>query len=527
MTSTIAEKLKFSVDSAPADGLAMARLLADGDRESRLRFAIEDMTIDLTRQKVTDDHLHLLLQYADDKQVMEKCHAMLDGETVNPSEQRPALHAHLRDPSQPMAQASVDTMAGHIDQLMEMGITDVVSIGIGGSDLGPAMAVAALSPYHQGPDIHFVSNLDPAHIGDCLAGLNPATTAVLVISKSFSTMETMANMHMAKRWFADHEQNASDRMLAITSMPDKAMDAGFDKDMILRFDAAIGGRYSIWSVVGFGLMLAIGPSGFRAMLAGGHAVDEHILSVPNHQNAPLNMALMRYWNTTMLGHTTESLCPYDQRLARFSAWVQQLEMESNGKSVNAMGEPVDGHTAPIVFGEPGSNAQHSYFQHLHQSPIITPITFMAPLRPLMADANMAADLVADHHDALVIQMLAQADTLALGSQIEGNHAQDNHVQGKKDATFRGGRPSSLITWLQVSPYTLGRLFALFEYVTTMSGSLWGLNSFDQPGIELGKKRARTYQDIYNMDGESKNMGTSSRHIFKQLQDLRSGPQIKS
>ena len=306
-------------------------------------------------------------------------------------------------------------------------------------------------------------------------------------------------------------------MLAITAMPDKAMDAGFDKDMILRFDEAIGGRYSIWSVVGFGLMLAIGPSGFRAMLAGGHAVDEHILSVPNHQNTPLNMALMRYWNTTMLGHTTESLCPYDQRLARFSAWVQQLEMESNGKSVNAMGDPVNGHTAPIVFGEPGSNAQHSYFQHLHQSPIITPITFMAPLRPLMADANMAADLVADHHDALVIQMLAQADTLALGS-----HAQDD-----KDATFLGGRPSSLITWLQVSPYTLGRLFALFEYVTTMSGSLWGLNSFDQPGVELGKKRARTYQDIYNMDGESKNMGTSSRHIFKQLQDLRSGPQIKS
>jgi glucose-6-phosphate isomerase len=517
VTSTIAEKLKSSVDSAPADGQAMARLLADGDRESRLRFAIEDMMIDLTRQKVTDDHLHLLLQYADDKRVMEKCHAMLDGKTVNLSEQRPALHAHLRDPSQPMAQASVDAMAGHIDQLMEMGITDVVSIGIGGSDLGPAMAVAALSPYHQGPDIHCVSNLDPAQIGDCLAGLNPATTAVLVISKSFSTMETMANMHMAKRWFADHEQNASDRMLAITAMPDKAMDAGFDKDMILRFDEAIGGRYSIWSVVGFGLMLAIGPSGFRAMLAGGHAVDEHILSVPNHQNAPLNMALMRYWNTTMLGHTTESLCPYDQRLARFSAWVQQLEMESNGKSVNAMGDPVNGHTAPIVFGEPGSNAQHSYFQHLHQSPIITPITFMAPLRPLMADANMAADLVADHHDALVIQMLAQADTLALGS-----HAQDD-----KDATFLGGRPSSLITWLQVSPYTLGRLFALFEYVTTMSGSLWGLNSFDQPGVELGKKRARTYQDIYNMDGESKNMGTSSRHIFKQLQDLRSGPQIKS
>jgi glucose-6-phosphate isomerase len=305
-------------------------------------------------------------------------------------------------------------------------------------------------------------------------------------------------------------------------MPDKAMDAGFDKDMILRFDEAIGGRYSIWSVVGFGLMLAIGPSGFRAMLAGGHAVDEHILSVPNHQNAPLNMALMRYWNTTMLSHTTESLCPYDQRLARFSAWVQQLEMESNGKSVNAMGDAVNGHTAPIVFGEPGSNAQHSYFQHLHQSPIITPITFMAPLRPLMADANMAADLVADHHDALVIQMLAQADTLALGS-----HTQGSHTQGDKDATFLGGRPSSLITWLQVSPYTLGRLFALFEYVTTMSGSLWGLNSFDQPGVELGKKRARTYQDIYNMDGESKNMGTSSRHIFKQLQDLRSGPQIKS
>ncbi|MEC8728193.1 MAG: glucose-6-phosphate isomerase [Pseudomonadota bacterium] len=512
MVSTVKEKLKSSADSIPADGLSMSRLLVDSDREARLRLTIEDMAIDLTRQNVTDDHLHLLLQYADEMQVMEKCHAMLDGDIVNPAEQRSALHAHLRDPSQPMAQSSVDAMAGHIDRLMEMGITDIVSIGIGGSDLGPAMAVAALSPYHQGPDIHFVSNLDPSQMGDCLAGLDPSTTAVLVISKSFSTMETMANMDMAKRWLADHEQNPSGRMLAITSMPDKAVDAGFEKDMILILDEAIGGRYSIWSVVSFGLMLAIGPTGFRAMLAGGHAVDQHILSVSNHQNAPLNIALMRFWNTSILGYQAESLCPYDQRLARFPAWVQQLEMESNGKSVDSAGDPVNGYTAPIIFGEPGSNAQHSFFQHLHQSPIITPITFMAPLRPLMADASMAADLVADHHDALVIQMLAQADALALGS---------------KDGPFPGGRPSTLITWLQVSPYTMGRLFALFEYVTTMSGSLWGLNSFDQPGVELGKIRAKAYQNIYCGHDETGDIETSSRHIFKQLRDLRSGPQIKS
>ena len=514
--STITEKLKASVGSTPSDGAKMSDLLADIDREDRLCFTIEDMSIDLTRQNVTDDHYHLLLQYATEAQVMEKCHAMLDGEIVNLSEQRQALHAHLRDPSQPMAQASVDHMASHIDRLMELGITDIVSIGIGGSDLGPAMAVAALSPYHQGPDIHFVRNLDPSHLGDCLAGLDPTTTAVLVISKSFSTHETAANMTMAKRWFRDHDVAIAERMIAITAKPKKALDAGFDKDKILIFDEAIGGRYSLWSVVGFGLMMAIGDAGFRAMLAGGHAVDQHILSAQDFQNTALDMALMRYWNTTILGYSAEALCPYDQRLSRFSAWLQQLEMESNGKSINAMGNAVQGNTAPVIFGEPGSNAQHSFFQHIHQSPIITPVTFMAPLRPLMADANLAPDLVADHHDELIIQMLAQADTLALGGE---------------DTSFPGGRPSSVITWLQLSPYTLGRILALFEYVTTMSGSLWGLNSFDQPGVELGKIRAQIYQNIYSENsydnGDNNRLSTSSRHIFKQLRDLRAGPQIKS
>lgn len=512
MVPTIEDKLRSSIENAPDSGAKMSRLIADVDRDARLRLAIEDMTVDLTRQNVTDDQLHLLLQFAVETKVMEKCHAMLDGEIVNPSEQRQALHAHLRDPSQTMAQASVDAMASHVDQLMEMGITDIVSIGIGGSDLGPAMAVAALSPYHQGPEIHFVSNLDPSQMGDCLVGLDPEATAVLVISKSFTTLETMANMNMVKRWFADHEVSIRDRFIAITAKPKKAIDAGFDKDMILIFDEAIGGRYSVWSVVSFGVMLAIGASGFRAMLAGGHAVDQHILSVSNHQNAPLNMALMRYWNTTILGRSAESLCAYDQRLSEFSAWVQQLEMESNGKSLDINGNPVNGLTSPIIFGQPGSNAQHSYFQHLHQSPLITPVTFLAPLRPLMADANLAADLVAEHHDTLVIQMLAQADTLAIGNN-----------DGSLSA---GGRPSTVITWLQVSPYTLGRLLALFEYVTTMSGSLWGLNSFDQPGVELGKVCARRYQNIYNENAGGKDLKTSSRHVFQQLQDLRAGPKIK-
>jgi glucose-6-phosphate isomerase len=500
------QKLLSSLSDTPSHGVAMADLLENRDRSDRLQFAIDDMKLDLTRQTVTQDQLHILLQLAKEAEVMEKCHAMLDGKIVNTSEQRPALHAHLRDPSQPLAQASVDIMASHLDKLLSLGITDVVSVGIGGSDLGPAMAVSALSPYQQGPEIHFVSTIDPSQMGDCLAMLDPSTTAMLIISKSFNTPETLANMAMAMRWFADADIDYSDRVLAITANPKQAKDMGFGDDNILPFDQGIGGRYSIWSVVGFGLMLAIGRSGFRAMLAGGHAVDEHVLSAPLYQNAPVNLALMRYWNVSVLGRQAESFCPYDQRLDMLTSWLQQLEMESNGKSIDASGNRVDHLTAPIIFGMAGGDAQHSFFQHIHQSAMVTPVTFLAPLRPLMSDANMAADLVADHHDQLILNMLAQADSLALGSA--------------DDSGFSGGRPSTIITWLQLSPYTLGRVLALFEYVTTMSGSLWGLNSFDQPGVELGKIKAKSYEAIYQGKATDDHLTDTTKSIFEQLKELK-------
>jgi len=500
------QKLLSSLSDTPSHGVTMGDLLEDRDRSERLQFAIDDMQIDLTRQTVTLDQLHMLLQVAKEAEVMQKCHAMLDGKMVNTSEKSPALHAHLRDPSQPLAQASVDIMASHLDRLLSLGITDVVSVGIGGSDLGPAMAVSALSPYQQGPEIHFVSTIDPSQMGDCLAMLDPSTTAMLVISKSFTTPETLANMTMAMRWFDDADIDTSDRVLAITANPKKAKEMGFVDDAILPFDQGIGGRYSIWSVVGFGLMLAIGRAGFRAMLAGGHAVDEHVLSAPLYQNAPVNLALMRYWNVSVLGRQAEAFCPYDQRLDKLDAWLQQLEMESNGKSMDASGNRVDYFTAPVMFGMAGGNGQHSFFQHIHQSAMVTPVTFLAPLRPLMSDANMAADLVADHHDQLILNMLAQADALALGDA--------------NDPGFSGGRPSTVITWLQLSPYTLGRVLALFEYVTTMSGSLWGLNSFDQPGVELGKIRAKNYLDIYKGKAADDLLTATTKSLFHQLKELK-------
>ena len=522
MTSTIAEKLKFSVDSAPSDGLAMARLLADGDRESRLRFAIEDMTIDLTRQKVTDDHLHLLLQYADDKHVMEKCHAMLDGETVNPSEQRPALHAHLRDPSQPMAQASVDAMAGHIDQLMEMGITDVVSIGIGGSDLGPAMAVAALSPYHQGPDIHFVSNLDPAHIGDCLAGLNPATTAVLVISKSFSTMETMANMHMAKRWFADHEQNASDRMLAITSMPDKAMDAGFDKDMILRFDAAIGGRYSIWSVVGFGLMLAIGPNAFRDFLRGAQSMDRHFCTAELSQNMPVMLALVGLWHHQVCGFATRAVLPYEQRLSRLPAYLQQLEMESNGKRVDMNGQDLPYPSGPVVWGEPGTNGQHAFYQLIHQGTAVVPCEFMVAREGHEASLDT-------HHRLLIADCLAQSEALMRGRTLEQARqlmiaqglSGDELERQARHRVFPGNRPSTTLIYPRLSPFVLGQIIALYEHRVFAEGVILGINSFDQWGVELGKELARDMEQLLSGAASAADKDGSTQRLLDYIRTAQS------
>ena len=459
-------------------GADMARLLADENRAEKFCLSADDLTLDFTRQAMTGDVLDALIAYAEAADITGKRDAMLDGAHINTSEDRAVLHARLRDPHATMAQENVERMAAAAEDMLATGIEDVVSIGIGGSALGPEMVLAALAPFHQGPEVHVASNVDPAELGDLLAGLNPVTTGFVVISKTFTTRETMANWAMARRWMEAAGVPIEGRAVAVTNGVDAALRQGFDDASILTMDEAIGGRFSLWSAVGMGIMLAFGREVFIDMLSGAEAMDRHFAETPVATNMPVIGGLMRFWNTGLNGCPGLAVIPYESRLRRLPAWLQQLEMESNGKSLDIGGHPVRMGTAPIIFGEPGSSAEHSFFQMLHQGPMTIPVDLLAARSPLSVVTGLD-EAVAEQHKALVAQMMAQADAFALGRPDEG---------------FPGGRPVTVMTWDQASPFALGRVLAYYEHVTAVSGWLCGLNSFDQPGVELGKKLARAYID---------------------------------
>lgn len=484
----------------PGEGAAMADQLLSASRQQRLVFSLDDFEVDFSRQTITTEGVDILLELASSRKVEASRNDMFAGAVINRSEMRPVLHTHLRDPENPMARANVDAMAEICERILALGIEDVVSIGIGGSDLGPAMAVEALRPFHQGPDVHFVSNIDPAHLGDTLAMLNPATTAVLAISKTFTTMETMANLRMARDWLKRGGASPDEQVFAITSNTGAALGQGISLSSILTMDEGIGGRFSLWSAVGLGIMLAIGREGFVEMLAGAEAMDRHFAAAPAESNLPLLAGLFRFWNTSVLGRPGQAIIPYDQRLHRLPAWMQQLEMESNGKSLDAKGRPATLLTSPYIFGEPGSNAQHSFFQLLHQGRMITPTDVMGPMRPisLLGKDDPAME---EQHRLLIIQMLAQADALCLGRPEEG---------------FAGGRPVTLLTWDETSPFSLGRLLAYYEHVTAVMGWMLGLNSFDQPGVELGKTIARNYRNYLEKGGMDDTIPAHSRAFLDRF-----------
>ena len=463
------------------DGLAEA-LSAPG-RLGETRLALQDFEMDLSRQPLDGKGLRALVAFAAERGVPEWRDAMLAGEEINSSEGRSVRHTALRDPANASARENVDAMAAQVDSLLALGIGDIVSIGIGGSDLGPAMAVEALAPFHQGPDVHFVGNIDPAHLGDLLAGLDAATTAFIVISKSFRTEETLANTALARDWLEKAGVDPAERMVAVTANPDFASKQEFGPDRTLGMDEAVGGRFSLWSAVGLGVMAAIGREGFIELLAGAESMDKHFAEAPLESNMPVVGGLLRLFHHAVLGRPVQAIIPYDQRLARFPAWMQQLEMESNGKSVDRAGAPVAAGTSPVIFGEVGSCSQHSFFQMLHQGPMVTPVDFLAPRKPL---SLLGPDnpLVMTQHRDLIVNMAAQADALALGQPDNG---------------FPGGRPSTVYTWDQTTPYSLGRLLAYYEHVTAVHGWLLGLNSFDQPGVELGKRLASGYRQWIDGD----------------------------
>ena len=464
-------------EAALLGGLHLRDLLADAERSRDLVLELDDLRVDLSRQKLRAETVGLLLALADETGLSGKIEALFAGDPVNRSEGRAVVHMAQR------AEARLEgdgyaALAAFADTVRDSDISDVINIGIGGSDLGPAMVSAALASHADGPRIHYVSNVDPAHLHDVLADCEPAGTLVIVTSKTFTTAETMRNASLAREWAG----GAGPGMVAVTAAPHVARDWGVAEDRVFDFDEGVGGRYSLWSAVGLPVMIGIGADRFARMLDGAAAIDEHFRTVPFARNLPVLMGLMRVWNRNFLGHAAHGIMPYDQRLHLLPAWAQQLEMESNGKSVSVDGTPISHATTPVIWGTAGTGCQHSFFQALHQGTDIVPLDILLPLRP--TGLHLEGDWAASHR-VLAANALAQAEALAIGSPNE----QEPHRH------FAGDRPSSVISWQASTPYAIGRLLALYEHVTVVSGFIWGVNSFDQWGVELGKVMAKRVEAV--------------------------------
>lgn len=475
-------------------------LFEDEGRAGAFSLSAEGMLFDYSKTQIDAEVRAGLLTLAEARGVAARRDAMFAGEKINETEGRAVLHTALRnlDGAEVLVDGE-DVMPPVLDTLGRMealarevrapGITDVVNIGIGGSDLGPVMATLALAPYHDGPRTHFVSNVDGADIADKLALCDPETTMFIVASKTFTTIETMTNARTAKTWLAEKGVSDEGRFIALSSNKEKAAEFGIPADRVFGFEDWVGGRYSVWGPIGLSLMLAIGPDDFRAFLSGGMKMDRHFQSAPLAENLPVLLALVGIWHNQVLGHATRAVLPYDNRLSRLPAYLQQLEMESNGKGVSMDGADLPYHSGPVVWGEPGTNGQHAFYQLIHQGTRVIPAEF------LVAAKGHEADLK-HHHELLVANCLAQSEALMRGRDLDEARAKvadkfegDELERQARHRVFPGNRPSTTLIYPLLDPETLGKIIALYEHRVFVEGVILGINSFDQWGVELGKELA--------------------------------------
>ncbi len=493
--------------------------LVDGDpgRFGAFSLQLDDLLFDYSRTALTREAREALLRLAAACGVGAQRDAMAAGMRINRSENRAVLHMALRaapgdrfgtDGADVVAEvlATRARVAAFAEEVRYGRFTDVVNIGIGGSDLGPAMATQALAPYHDGPRVHFVSNVDGAHLYDTLARLNPATTLAIVASKTFTTVETMTNAASARRWIvaALGEEAVARHFAAVSTAAARVAAFGIPPERTFGFRDWVGGRYSVWSAIGLPLTIAIGPRGFEDFLAGARAMDRHFLSAPPEANMPMLLGLIGIWHRVICGHPTRAVLPYDQRLARLPAYLQQLDMESNGKRVTAAGEPVGHPTGPVVWGEPGTNGQHAFFQLLHQGTDIVPCEFM------IAAGGHEPDY-AHHHALLVANCLAQAEALMRGRD---DPALPPHRR------FPGNRPSVTLAYRRLDPATLGRLIALYEHRVFVEAAILGINAFDQWGVELGKEMATALLPLVTGADPGPARDASTAGVLAHLRALR-------
>ncbi|MBG6209606.1 glucose-6-phosphate isomerase [Labrenzia sp. EL_126] len=510
----------------------------DPDRFEKFSARTGDLLLDYSKTKIDLKTLDLLFELARAADLEQRRSAMFAGEKINTTEERAVLHTALRNRSDrpvlvdghdvmPDVRAVLDAMAdfseavrsGELVSSSGAPFTDVVNIGIGGSDLGPVMATLALAPYHDGPELHYVSNVDGAHIADTLEKLDPATTLIIVASKTFTTIETMTNAATARRWIADTlgEEAVGQHFAAVSTALDKVAAFGIDRSRVFGFWDWVGGRYSIWSAIGLPLMIAIGPDAFNDFLEGAHAIDLHFREAPLDQNLPVLMALIGVWHRDVVGYSARAVLPYDQRLARLPAYLQQLDMESNGKRVRLDGSPVDRETGPLVWGEPGTNGQHAFYQLLHQGTTVIPCEF------LIAAHGHESDLQ-QHHDLLMANCLAQSEALMLGRTLEEATAlltasglsKEDVERLAPHKVFPGDRPSLTLVYDKLTPFALGRLIALYEHRVFVEGVIWGINSFDQWGVELGKELATALLPMVKGQASADKKDASTRGLLAIL-----------
>ena len=486
--------------------LSLAELFsAEPERAADLTVEAADLVIDFSKNLVDDGTIDRLTRLADEAGLGEAAAAMIKGAPINQTEDRAVLHTALRRPRAETLEvdgqnvtadvyAVLDHMTAFADRVRSgvwkgatgKQISTVVNIGIGGSDLGPSMAYRALAPYvKSGLSARFVANVDPADLTEALRDLDPATTLFVIASKTFTTVETISNATQARAWLTESlgDGAVGQHFVAVSTNADRVADFGIDTKNMFGFWDWVGGRYSVDSAIGLSLMITIGPDHFRAFLDGFRAMDEHFLYSPLDQNGPVLAALIGVLYRNFLGYQTHAVLPYSHCLDRFPAYLQQLDMESNGKQVRIDGVPVDYDTGPVVWGEPGTNGQHAFYQLLHQGTNAVPVDFIGFLRPARGQESGAAGA---QHDLLMANMFAQSEALAFGKSAEQVALEGVPEELVAHKTFPGNRPSTTIVAPRLTPSVLGQLIAFYEHKVFVQGVVWGINSFDQWGVELGK-----------------------------------------
>lgn len=542
ITNTVSWK-NLHIDLERLNGVHLNDLFSkDPNRFTKFSFSKDDLHLDFSKEFIDNSVLDNLIKLAKECDVEQQRDAMFSGQRINNTENRAVMHVALRANSNDAYEVDgmptsdvVDNIlnkfmmfsdsirSGKISNAYGQSFTDVINIGIGGSDLGPVMSVNALSAFStDGPNLHFISNVDGNDFLDTTYGLDPKRTLILIASKTFTTIETMTNAKTAKDWLLTEltESEISHNMVALSTNLNATKEFGIKNENVFGFWDWVGGRYSMCASIGLPIALSIGSKNFRELLAGFRDMDIHFKTAPLDKNLPVLLGLIGIWRRNFMKLPTLAIIPYDQRLDRFPAYIQQMDMESNGKSVAKDGTDVSIETAPIVWGEAGTNAQHSFFQLLHQGTNIVPVDFII--------AAKATNTLLNHHEKLIANFLAQSEALAFGKTKDKVLAEmlKNNFDAEKAKNltphrhFKGNKPSTSIIYKELSPFSLGRLIAMYEHKVFVQGIIWGVNSFDQWGVELGKVAAVDIGNVIEGNEPISKLHVATQPLLKKINELR-------